>query len=138
MPPVSNAELWQSGRKNCPVYSVTVPNLKATIENYNNMAAAGKDTEFGKPAKDLIALDAPPYFGSFFGGHVLCTLDGLKIDADVRVLDAEKNPIDGLFAVGNCSGSMYAGSYPELFIGNACARTVTEARHAVLYIKDNL
>lgn len=116
---------------------INAEGLKKTIENYNKMAAAGVDTEFGKPAKDLIALNTPPYSGSFFGGHILCTLDGLKIDENMRVLDKDKNPIEGLFAVGNCSGSIYAGSYPELLIGNACARTCTEARHTVLYIKDN-
>jgi fumarate reductase flavoprotein subunit len=113
-------------------------NLKKTIENYNKMAAAGVDTEFGKPAKDLIALDTPPYYGCAFGGHILVTLDGLRIDKDMRVLDGENAPIEGLYSCGNCSGSFYAGTYPELFISNAMGRTVTFARHAVLHIKDNL
>ena len=49
-------------------------------------------------------------------------------------LNTERKPIEGLYAVGNCSGSMYAGSYPELFIGNANGRTITHARHAVMHI----
>jgi hypothetical protein len=109
--------------------------LKATITRYNAMAARGVDEDFGKPAKHLIALNTPPYSAAFFGGHVLCTLDGLKIDKDMRVLGKDKQPIEGLYAVGNCSGSMYAGSYPELFIGNCMGRNMTHARHAVLYIK---
>ena len=112
--------------------------MVATIENYNRMAAEGVDTEFGKPAKDLIALDTPPYYACAFGGHLLCTLDGLQIDPDMRVLDAQNVPIPGLYAVGNCSGSFYAGTYPELFISNAMGRSVTFARHAVLHIKNNL
>lgn len=96
--------------------------------------ATGVDEDFGKPAKDLLPLSQPPYFGAFFGGHVLCPLDGLRIDEHMRVLNAERSPIEGLYAVGNCSGSMYAGTYPELFIGNANGRTITHARHAVMHI----
>ena len=108
--------------------------LTATVERYNELAAKGVDEDFGKPAKDLLPLSKPAYFGAFFGGHVLCTLDGLRIDEHMRVLNTERKPIEGLYAVGNCSGSMYAGSYPELFIGNANGRTITHARHAVMHI----
>lgn len=108
--------------------------LTATVERYNELAAKGVDEDFGKPAKDLLPLSKPPYFGALFGGHVLCTLDGLRIDEHMRVLNTERKPIEGLYAVGNCSGSMYAGSYPELFIGNANGRTITHARHAVMHI----
>ena len=108
--------------------------LTATVERYNELAAKGVDEDFGKPAKDLLPLSKPPYFGAFFGGHVLCTLDGLRIDEHMRVLNTERKPIEGLYAVGNCSGSMYAGSYPELFIGNANGRPITHARHAVMHI----
>lgn len=108
--------------------------LTATVERYNELAAKGVDEDFGKPAKDLLPLSKPPYFGAFFGGHVLCTLDGLRIDEHMRVLNTERKPIEGLYAVGNCSGSMYAGSYPELFIGNANGRTITHARHTVMHI----
>lgn len=108
--------------------------LTATVERYNELAAKGVDEDFGKPAKDLLPLSKPPYFGAFFGGHVLCTLDGLRIDEHMRVLNTERKPIEGLYAVGNCSGSMYAGSYPELFIGNANGRAITHARHAVMHI----
>lgn len=108
--------------------------LTATVERYNELAAKGVDEDFGKPAKDLLPLSKPPYFGAFFGGHVLCTLDGLRIDEHMRVLNTERKPIEGLYAVGNCSGSMYADSYPELFIGNANGRTITHARHAVMHI----
>lgn len=104
--------------------------LSATVARYNELAAAGSDDDFGKPAKDLIALDTPPFYGSFFAGHVLCTLDGLQVDADSRVIKADdQTPIPGLYAVGNCSGSFYAVTYPELLWGNANARTCTMALH---------
>jgi hypothetical protein len=107
----------------------------ATVKRYNELAAKGVDEDYGKPSRDLIALDTPPYTGGYYGGHVLCTLDGLKINGDMQVMKVDQTgPIESLYAAGNCSGSMYAGTYPELFIGNAIARTITHARHAVLHI----
>ncbi|MCI8424203.1 MAG: FAD-binding protein [Adlercreutzia sp.] len=105
--------------------------LKATVVRYNELCEAGEDTDFGKEPNALLPLTTPPLTGAYFGGHVLCTIDGLKIDEHGRVLTAEQEPIAGLYAVGNCSGSLYAGSYPELLIGNANGRTVTFGRHAV-------
>ncbi len=110
----------------------------ATVARYNELCAKGKDEDFGKPSKDLLSLAKPPYWGAYFGGHVLCTCDGLKINENMQVVDQDKQPIEGLYAVGNCSGSMYAGTYPELFIGNAMGRTMTFARHAVLHIAGSL
>lgn len=104
--------------------------LVATVERYNQLCEKGIDEDFGKEAKDMLPLTTPPYTGAYFGGHVLCTIDGLKIDKHGRVVNVKHEPISGLYAVGNCSGSIYAGSYPELLIGNANGRTVTYGRHA--------
>ena len=82
--------------------------LSATVTRYNELCDAGVDEDFGKPAQDLIALTTPPYSAAHFAGHVLCTIDGLQIDPDGRVIDAEKQqPIEGLWAVGNCSGGLF-------------------------------
>ena len=106
--------------------------LAATVERYNELAAKGVDEDFGKPAKDLIALENPPFYGCFFGGHVLCTLDGLQITEHGQVIrGSDQQPIEGLYATGNCSGSMYSVTYPELLWGNANARTCTLALHIV-------
>lgn len=106
--------------------------LSATVERYNELAAAGVDEDFGKPSKDLIALTNPPFYGSFFAGHVLCTIDGLQVDEDNRVIRAtDQSPIDGLFAIGNCSGSFFSVTYPELIWGLAQARSGTGALHVV-------
>ena len=106
--------------------------LAATVARYNELAAKGVDEDFGKPAKDLIALDTPPFYGSFFAGHVLCTIDGLQVDADNRVIDAQHQaPIEGLYAIGNCSGSFFSVTYPELIWGLAMARSGTHALHVV-------
>ena len=39
------------------------------------------------------------------------TLSGLVVDGSQRVLDKNFNPIEGLYATGNCSGGRFAIQY---------------------------
>ena len=47
---------------------VDAASLEATVERYNELAAKGVDEDFGKPAKDLLPLSKPPYFGGILLG----------------------------------------------------------------------
>ena len=106
----------------------------ASIARYNELAAAGEDTDFGKPARDLFALENPPYYGVILGSWLLCTLDGLIVDEDCRVMDGTTgDPIPGLYACGDNSGAFFSNNYPELYPGVAAGRGMTEARHATLH-----
>lgn len=40
------------------------------------------------------------------------TYNGIPVDADNRVLDQQKKPIRGLFAIGNDATSIMGGNYP--------------------------
>lgn len=105
--------------------------LKATVEEYNQMANDGADTLFGKNAKHMIALTTPPYYGARQGGMLLCTLDGLRINESCQVINSDDEPISGLWACGNVTGGFFADNYPELVVGVACGRTWVEAYTAV-------
>ncbi len=105
-----------------------------TVERYNELANKGVDEDYGKDAFRLSTLDTPPYYGVWFGGTILTTGDGLKINNKMQVIDRKNKPIEGLYAAGDCSGSFFNGAYPELFPGLACGHTMTEARQAVLGI----
>ncbi len=109
--------------------------FKATVERYNRMAKAGVDEDFGKPAKDLIALETPPFYGATNAGWLLTTMDGLHINADMQVLDKSGNVIKGLYAAGDVAGGFFANNlYPELVVGVASGKTITFARHAILHM----
>ena len=111
-----------------------VDSFKATVERYNQMAQAGVDEDFGKPAKDLIALETPPFYGATNAGWLLTTMDGLHINTDMQVLDTGGNVIEGLYAAGDVAGGFFANCYPELVVGVACGKTITFARHAILHM----
>ena len=102
----------------------------ATVENYNAMFDAGADTQFGKEAYRLSAIRQAPFYGAWYGGSLLTTIDGLRINKHCQVIDAERKPIKGLYAVGTCSGSYYAGNYPVYLVGNCLGRQVTFGRYA--------
>ena len=57
--------------------------------------------------------------------NVLATVGGLCIDENCSVLDVNDNPIKGLFACGNASGSFFSGNYPRHIPGTSIGRAVT-------------
>lgn len=104
------------------------------VDRYNSFFDNRVDEDFGKEAFRLSSLRTPPFYGCWFGGTLVTTCDGLCINENMQVLDQENNVIEGLYAAGDCSGSVFAGNYPEYIVGCACGRTLTFGRHAVRYI----
>lgn len=106
--------------------NMPVDTFVATVERYNELCAKGEDEDFGKDSYRLLPLNNPPYYGCRQGASLLCTLDGLRINTKMQVLDTEGQPIEGLYAAGDCSGGFFAHNYPEYIVGVAVGRTLTE------------
>ncbi len=92
---------------------INAENLSRTVARYNELCAAGEDTDYGKKPNDLIPLESGPYYAVEESGCCLVTVNGLRTDADSRVLDPKVAAIEGLYALGNVSGSMFNGTYPH-------------------------
>ena len=101
----------------------------ATIDEYNALYDAQKDTQYGKEAYRLSQIRTAPFYGCWYGASLLTTLDGLCINADLQALDSSKNPIEGLYAIGDCSGNFFATNYPEYIVGVAAGRSTVQGRH---------
>ncbi|PJI07240.1 MULTISPECIES: FAD-binding protein [Clostridium] len=108
--------------------------LKATITHYNELCEKGEDKDFRKAAFRMRPIAKVPFYGITVGGNLLCTLDGLRINTNMQILDKNMEPIKGLFAVGNDSGGFFAYSYPELTPGVAAGRSMTFGRHVGKYL----
>lgn len=108
-------------------------NFLASIARYNELYEMKEDVDFGKESYLLSQIKDPPFYGVTLGGTLLSTGDGLRINADMQVLNTEGEPMEGLYATGDCSGSFFADGYYNLSHGMACGRTLTFARHAVLH-----
>lgn len=105
--------------------------LTATVSRYNDLCEKGVDEDFGKEPYRMRPIMKAPYYGFFLGGALLTTMDGLRINGKCQVLDSSCNVIDGLYCVGDCSGSFFSGNYPEYMVGCAVGHTITEGRYAV-------
>lgn len=92
---------------------VPVDEFVASIKRWNDMAAAGKDEDFGFPGDMMMTIDTPPYYATKEFADGLCTAGGLLVDTECRVLDKNRTPIDGLFAAGVVSGGMFYNTYPH-------------------------
>ena len=108
----------------------------ATVEKYNEMCYAGADTEFGKPAANMIAIDEAPFYVATQGttrcyGPGLNTLAGLCVNSYYQVLNPNKDKvIPGLYAIGNTMGERYGNAYNCPSAGNNMGNAMTSGRVA--------
>ena len=90
-------------------------NFFASIERYNELAAAGKDTDFGKDAFLMEPISEPPFYCSTLSNEKfslgLVELSGLVVDENQNCLTAMGDPIPGLYTVGNNCGGRFALQY---------------------------
>ena len=110
--------------------NIPVDTFVETFNHYNDMARAGEDTDYFKEAYRMIPLDTPPYYGVRTGAWFLATIDGVIVNTDMQPVNEDEEPIEGLYVVGNDSGGFFSISYPNLFTGLACGRTMTFGRRA--------
>jgi len=96
-----------------------------TLRRYNELCAKGVDEDFGKRRELMIPLDKPPYYGMKFGTALLAVVGGLRVDTKMRVLDVNRIPIEGLYAIGNVMGGRYGVDYPMHVPGNSCGSALT-------------
>ncbi|MFD0703278.1 hypothetical protein DMP06_09510 [Slackia equolifaciens] len=99
--------------------------LQDTIDEWNAACEAGEDVKFQTPKDYLIKLDTPPYYAMEESGAFLATVGGLTVNEHSEVLDRNGNPIPGLYASGNVSGSMFYDTYPHQISGVSTGRCLT-------------
>ena len=107
---------------------VDAATAKATIERYNELCEAGEDVDFYKESHFLFPIKQGPFYAAKVAPGLLAVVGGIHISDNFEVLDAENNPIEGLYAIGNCSGDMYAYDYPINVQGNSHGRCLVEGK----------
>lgn len=106
---------------------IPADNLVATVERYNELATSGSgDLDFGKPTEYLFPVQTAPFYALHKEFAVSAITSGLVINEHAQVLDTDRNPIEGLFAIGNCSGPFYGSiDYPMDIAGLSVSRCIT-------------
>jgi len=100
-------------------------NLKETLERFNEYAREGLDPDFHrgetgydkrwgfwpnrKPNPVLSPLEKPPFYGMQLYVGTVGNLGGLVTNTNAQVIDAEGNPIPGLYATSNAAAPLATG-----------------------------
>lgn len=123
--------------------------LRTTVERFNAGARQGVDEEFArgaatydrmygdpnvKPNPTLAPIDRSPFYAFPIYAGDIGTCGGLCTDEYARVLDDQRRPIRGLYAVGNNAASVMGGSYPGA--GSTLGPSMTFAYIAALHLTD--
>ena len=97
------------------------------VARFNENAARGVDPDFHRgetaydryrgdrnhePHRNLGPLEDGPFFAVELQFGCIGTKGGPLIDADGRVLDADEEPLPGLYACGNVTASIFGPGYP--------------------------
>lgn len=97
--------------------------LSATVARFNELAADGKDVDFGRGdqaydrafsggGSPLVPVTEGPFHAARFGVSDLGTKGGLRTDEHARVLRGDGSVIEGLYAAGNTMAAVSGEVYP--------------------------
>ncbi len=86
--------------------------IAATVARWNELVESGVDEDFGSDLSSAVTVDTPPYTCTEGPGCNLAMMGGPQVDENLQVVDADYNPIAGLYAIGNCAGGFFGPNYP--------------------------
>ncbi len=105
--------------------------LKKTVDRYNELVAKGHDDDFGKRKELLTPIVKAPFYAGRLVSSLLAMSGGLHTDPTLQVLDANDDPIPGLFVCGAAAGDYFgSGDYPTICPGMNHGRALTFGRLA--------
>ena len=102
-------------------------NLVETVTKYANSVKNGKDEEFGRKHNLSLDFSHAPFYAVKTTPGVQVTLGGVKVDRDLRVLDKNNKPIQGVYAVGEVADDGLFGTGPthiNVFYGKKAAQKI--------------
>ncbi len=98
----------------------------ASVKRYNELCAAGKDDDFGKPAELMAPVKKAPFYGIHRRVRVSTICSGMLVNENHQALDADGKTIKGLYVIGNLGGGFYGGvDYPLTVFGLSLGRCYT-------------
>lgn len=116
------------------MFQIPYANLKKTVERYNELCAAGADTDLGKSPIHLKPIDTPPYYVLKGIRSSDSTYGGVRINGDFQAVKADGSVIPGLYAIGDVATGFVAEIYAppgagftwSLNSGHMCGKVVAQ------------
>lgn len=106
---------------------IPADNLKATIDTWNNSVSKKEDAEFGRTTGIENDFSTAPYHAIKIAPGIHYTMGGVKINTNTEVLNANGEPITGLFAAGEVTGGLHG---QNRIGGNSVAEIIIFGRQA--------
>lgn len=125
--------------------------LAEELADFNEHARVGEDPKFGRGSKSidvntsglyagsrtdipnpcLSPVETGPFYGAVYVPGTCGTCGGLKINENAQVVKHGGEPIEGLYAVGNCSSGVSGGKYLHggMTVGSGSVMSWVAARH---------
>ncbi len=99
---------------------------EASVRRWNELCAAGRDEDFGRPPGTMTPIDTPPYYGAPIWPVVSNTQGGPVHDVGQRIVNVFGAPIPRLYAageLGSAFGHLYlsGGNIAECFVSGRIA-----------------
>lgn len=110
-------------------------NLANTVSIWNEEVRQHKDNLYGRTTGMERTIEDGPFYAIHVAPAIHYTMGGLHADAHTRVLDANGNPIKGLYAAGEVVGGLHGNNRIG---GNSIAETVVFGRQAALTAKEEM
>lgn len=105
--------------------------LEETIDEYNEMCESGYDSKFHKKHEFLHEITGK---GGYLAGRFYIaaygTVGGVRVNKYCEVMDADQNPIPGLYSAGSDANTIYGDSYNFTLCGNTMGFAVNSGRMA--------
>ncbi|MDR1359300.1 MAG: FAD-dependent oxidoreductase [Coriobacteriales bacterium] len=116
-------------------FNLNSEGFAATVKRYNDLCKAGSDDDLGKPAAKMVAIENGPFYIARLGYSFFFETGGVTTDIQRRVLDEKKQPIPGLYAIGNDGNMNYRHVYTINMPGTAMGNQVNSGREAAINAK---
>jgi succinate dehydrogenase/fumarate reductase flavoprotein subunit len=84
--------------------------LEKSVATWNQSCAAGSDSEFGRPVKQMAPIQSPPYYAIELTPSFFNTQGGPRRDKNAQILDTDRKPIPRLYSAGEM-GSIFSFHY---------------------------
>ncbi len=84
--------------------------LAETLANWNKYVADKNDPDFGRESGMDADLSQAPYYAIKIAPGIHHTMGGVRINTATQVLDANGDPIPGLYAAGEVVGGVHGGN----------------------------
>lgn len=112
--------------------------LKTTIDHYNELCRDGVDSDFGKAADLMVPIETTPFYLAKLSYSYFFSVGGITTDKQRRVLDGDRNPIEGLYAIGNDGNMLYRNVYTINMPGTAFGNQVNSGRESANAVMEYL